>query len=303
MKHSKLLFTSVLLGTTLVGCKDATAKISNKNELLFKVEKQTVTNEDIYKPLMNAAGFNLVNSAVEQVIFDKEVTVTDEMKKAADKKLEEEKSKMGANFDTTIKQYYMPYGVTNEQEFYDKILLATEKRNALTKKYLEQNLDSKFKTYKPMKVQIVAIDDEEKSKKALEAAKNGSSFEQIANEYGNTTTYKGNIEIVNQSSKLPSAVWAKISSVTDSNKLIEEVITDSSADSSSPKYYLVKVIDTNALENFKDEAIDSILTSSSSLSKDAMIHYLEKYNFHIYDINIYNSYKSQNPTYLVQDKK
>lgn len=299
MKKALLITCTAGLMITLSGCKDASVAISNGNEELFTVGKTTVTNNDIYTPLFSRSGYGQVTYEVNKLVYDKEVPMDDAMVEDAKKALEADKERYGeAGFQTMISSG----GYQDEDDYYEKVSVASIQSKALTKKFLEDNAEKQISTYKPVKVRMIACTSEENAKNAMSDIENGADFEETATKYGKTDTYKGDEIIVNQSSGLPSVVWAKISVVTDSDHLISEVITDATTDAENPTYYVVKVTDTDAMNNFKEEALDSILEKSTTASDDAMIYYLEKYNFHVYDIDIYNKYKANKPEYLVQDK-
>lgn len=300
MKKTTIFGFAAVMMLALSGCKDASVDISNGKEELFKVGSTKVTNDDIFRSLFLNGGYSEVNSMVSKIVYDKEVPENDEIKKEAKDSLAKAKKDMGDNFLETIKQYY---GCESEDEFYTKYSLPNAQLNALTKKFLNDNAEEQITTYKPVKVRMIACTSEENAKKALEAVQKGTSFEEAAKQYGKTDTYKGTEEIVNQSSGLPSAVWSKISVITDKEAMINEVITDSVTDAEKPVYYVVKVTNTKAFEEFKEDAIQSILDKATSAKTDAMKFYLNKYNFRIYDIDIYNTYKTNNPDYLVQDQK
>ena len=42
------------------------------------------------------------------------------------------------------------------------------------------------------------------------------------------------------------------------------------------------------------------LQDNTSLTNDAMVYYLKKYNFTVYDVDIFNALRESNPEYLVQ---
>ncbi len=296
-KATSLCFAAVML-TTLFGCKDASADISNGSEVLLTVGSTKVTNDDIFRPLFLSGGFSQVNMAVSKIIFEKEVPINDEITKEAKKQLEEFKKSAGENLEAVLSQA----GCKDIDEYYEKYIVPSVQNNKLAKKYLDANAADQLITYKPVKARIIACTSEGNAKQALSAVNGGESFEAAAKQYGKTDTYNGKEIVVNQASQLPSPVWAKISVVTDKEAMINEVIADTS-DSEKPMYYVVKVTNTKAAEEFKEEALQSILDKSTTIKQEAMVHFLKEYNFHVYDIDIYNNYKSSNPDYLVQDSE
>lgn len=296
MKKEIALGCAALTLLTLSGCKDASVDISNGSEVLFTVGSTKVTNSDIFRPIFLSSGFNEVNNQVSKIIYDKEVPVTDEITAEAKKSLKEFKDSAGENLSAILKQY----GCADEDEYYNKYALPSVQNTQLAKKFLAANAEEQITTYKPVKARIIACTSEGNAQSALKAVQGGESFEAAARAYGKTDTYTGAETIVNQSSQLPSVVWSKISVISEKEAMINEVIADTT-DAENPVYYVVKVTDTNALEDFKEDALQSILDQSSTIRQEAMVYYLKQYNFHVYDIDIYNSYQSSMPDYLVQD--
>lgn len=297
MKKTTTLGMAAVMLLTLSACKDASVDISNGSEVLFTVGSTKVTNDDIFTPIFTSSGFNEVATRVNNIIYEKEVPADEAIQADAKKILADAKASLGDNFSAYLNQA----GMKDEEEYLSKVAMPSAQAKALTKKYLEANAEEQITTYKPVKVRVIQCTSDENAKNALTAAQQGESMEAIATQFGKTDTYKGDEIIVNQSSGLPSALWAKISVITDQEAMINEVITDTITDSENPVYYVAKVTNTKALDEFKEEAIDSILNTSTTAQKDAMVYYLKQYNFHVYDIDIYNSYKSNNPDYLVQD--
>lgn len=299
MKKITILTLAAGMMLTLSGCKDASVSISNGKEELFRVGDTKVTNNDIYTPLFSKYGYAQVSYEVSKIIYDKEVPMDDAMTEDAKDALEKSKSSLG---EDAFKSMLTSTGYADEDAYYEKVSIPSVQSKALTKKFLEENAEKQIETYKPVKARILACTSEENAKNALSDIEGGADFEETAEKYGKTDTYKGNEIIVNQSSGLPSVVWAKISVITDQDHLISEVIQDATTDAANPTYYVVKVEDTDALNNYKEEALNSILEKSTTVSDDAMIYYLEKYDFHVYDIDIYNKYKANKAAYLIQDK-
>ncbi len=296
MKKAMTLSCAALMALALSGCKDASVDISNGNDVLFTVGSTKVTNDDIFRPIFLSSGFSEVNKQVSKIIYDKEVPVNDEITAEAKKSMDEFKKSAKDNLSAILKQY----GCENEEEYYNDYVIPSVQGTQLAKKYLEANAEDQITTYKPVKARIIACTSEGNAQNALKAVQDGGSFESAAKTYGKTDTYTGSEIIVNQSSQLPSVVWSKISVITDKEAMINEVITDNT-DAENPLYYVVKVTNTKALEEFKDEALQSILDRSTTIRQEAMVHYLKQYQFHVYDIDIYNSYQSSMPDYLVQD--
>ena len=61
-------------------------------------------------------------------------------------------------------------------------------------------------------------------------------------------------------------------------------------------FYVVKVVNVDVK---LEEARDSLL-GLSKVADEGFAHYLEKYDFTIYDIDLFNGINAQAPTYIVQ---
>ena len=292
MKKLCTLLAAMML-FTLAGCKDATAGISNGSEALITIEGNKITNEDIYGLIKTSAGANETLSLIKTQIYKKEnIKVSDAMKKEAEESVKSLKIMYGDSLQDTLKQY----GFDNLEQYKEKSIYPGLQQKELNKKYVKAKEKAMFDSYYPVKAQILEADSKKKAENALKALKDGKDFKAVVKEYGSTTTYKGTEEIYNSKSGLPTTVFDKIKS-TNKKGLIESVMEDTS----SKKYYVVKV--TNATpKDFEEDAINSIVEKASTdIEPAATAYYLKKYDFTVYDKDIYDGIKSTNESYIVQD--
>ena len=68
--------------------------------------------------------------------------------------------------------------------------------------------------------------------------------------------------------------------------------------SSEDTYYVVRV-ESNTPEDYKDDVI-SALSAITAVQDDSNTYWFRKYNFHVYDIDLYNAIESADSKYLVQ---
>ncbi len=68
--------------------------------------------------------------------------------------------------------------------------------------------------------------------------------------------------------------------------------------SSEDTYYVVRV-ESNTPEDYKDDVI-STLSGITAVQDDSNTYWFRKYNFHVYDIDLYNAISSADPSALVQ---
>ena len=88
MKKLAMLLCCAAMLTTLAGCKDAVANISNSSEVLVQVGSTKITKGDIYDSLKSTSGASVTIQLVQDKLAEKEgITVTEEMKKEAAKDL------------------------------------------------------------------------------------------------------------------------------------------------------------------------------------------------------------------------
>ena len=291
MKKLCTLFAVAML-FTLAGCKDATADISKGDTALITVDGEKITNENIYQLIKKTDGASATLRMVQEKIADKEnIKIDDAMKKEAEESTKSLKTMYGDKLDATLKQN----GYENLDDYTEKVVYPNLRIKGLIKNYVESKQESVFKTYHPVKAQILEADSEKKAKSALEALKKGDKFADVVKKYGTTTTYKGTEEIYNSKSGLPTAVFDKIKS-TDKKGLIDSVLSDTT----NKKYYVVNLTNIDTA-SFKDDAIQSIVDNGGEdLQNAAISYFLKKYDFTIYDKDVYDGIKSTNEGFIVQ---
>lgn len=291
MKKLCTLFAVAML-FTLAGCKDATADISKGDTALITVDGEKITTESIYQLVKKTDGAAATLRMVQEKIADKEnIKIDDAMKKEAEEATKSLTSMYGDKLDATLQQN----GYKNIDDYTNKIVYPNLRIKALTKKYVESNQESVFKTYHPVKAQILEADSEKKAKSALEALKKGDKFSDVVKEYGTVTTFKGSEEIYNSKSGLPSAVFDKIKS-TDKKGLIDSVLSDTT----NKKYYVVNLTNVDP-SSFKDDAVKSIADKGDNdLQNAATSYFLKQYDFKIYDKDVYDGIKATNEGFIVQ---
>ena len=220
------------------------------------------------------------------------VKLSEDMKKEAKKTLASTKKTFGGEeaFLNAIKSY----GFNSEEEYLEKASYPSLLNKELLKKYAKDNQKTLFEKYHPVKANVIQIEKQENAEKALAALKKGDSAKTVAKKYGKTGTYDGSEKIYFSGSGLPDVVFSKITA-TSSKGLIKEVIEDTEGKT----YYLVNLTNIDP-SSFADEANDALVAGVSDLSNTMMEHYLKKYNFTIYDIDILNQIKSTNESYITQ---
>jgi hypothetical protein len=289
MKKINLLLASVLAVAPLAGCTDATAKISDAKTALFTVGKTNVTKGTVYTLMNSAAGATTAVNDANKTIAAAEVEVTDEMKTTAESTLASYKSLYGDTFTTYLQQQNM-----TEDEYVNDYLIPSQQAEKLTSKYLEDNFDEVCSSYQVVKATILEFTSKDDADAALAELKAGTKTAAEAASGHNSTSTGTSTVYTLESTDVNSMVRTVINSGSPSDGW-SEVPEDSAS-----TFAVVKV-DDNTPSNFKDEAITA-LSSISSVSTAATTYFFKKYNFHIYDITVYDGVKADHPDNLVQDE-
>ena len=281
---------------TLSGCKDATTSLTDGNEPLITVGKTEITKDEIYTSLKSQNGVTAIISKLSAFITDKEVPITDEIKKEAQESLDSFVKLVG---EDTLKTYIKSMGYETLDEYRDNVLVETIRSEKITETYIKNCYDDINEKYQLRKVQILQTSDSAVASEIQEKIKDGSlTFEDALKEYKSkltTTTFTGKEQIISNTTSLDSSVFKNIVAVTEDNTLLSTYQYNTKIDT----FYVVKVLEVNVKAEDGSDALQSI----SSVGDEAFAYYLEKYGFTVYDIELYNGIKSQAPTYLVQDNK
>lgn len=289
MKKMITLMASMMTIACLTGCKDASAKLKDANNILFSVGKEKITKGEMYDAMKSTTMANIATIQATKTISDAEVEVTEEMKTTAQETLNNFKTLYGDNFAASLKSS----GLT-EEEYVEKFLLPSLQSKELIKNYINENFPLLIEKYKPTKASILTFTTADEANAALGALKDGSkSVADIINEYNLSSPTEPElitVETRTYDSALLSSVFA--ANVEDGWMMLPS--------SDSSKFYVLSVTEKDA-EKMKDEIIDSF-SLIQSINQDSISHFFKKYNFQVYDIDLYNQLSVEHPEYLVQSK-
>ncbi|HJC36949.1 MAG TPA: peptidyl-prolyl cis-trans isomerase [Candidatus Merdibacter merdavium] len=293
MKKNKIV---LVLGAALMlgGCGNATANISHGSDVIGTIGNTSITDGDIYSSLKSTSGYSYALTMIREQIFAREIEVTDEMRQQAQDEYDQYAEQYEAQ-DTgmTAEEYVIYLGYESVDDYINKVYLPNYEQQALNAKYMDDDNANFLEEYEPVKAQIIQTSDQDTASQALEALNNGDDFADVAEEYNDSTTYDGSEQIVTTQSGLPTAVMTKLNDAEDGT-LVNEVI----ADTTNGYYYVVRLVSKD-YETIKDDIVEA-LQDNTTLTNDAMVYYLKKYNFTVYDVDIFNALRDSNPEYLVQ---
>lgn len=293
MKKNKIV---LVLGAALMlgGCGNATANISHGSDVIGTIGSTSITDGDIYGSLKSSSGYSYALTMIREQIFAREIEVTDEMRQQAQDEYDQYAEQYEAQ-DTgmTAEEYVIYLGYESVDDYINKVYLPNYEQQALNAKYMDDDNANFLEEYEPVKAQIIQTSDQDTASQALEALNNGDDFADVAEEYNDSTTYDGSEQIVTTQSGLPTAVMTKLNDAEDGT-LVNEVI----ADTTNGYYYVVRLVSKD-YETIKDDIVEA-LQDNTTLTNDAMVYYLKKYNFTVYDVDIFNALRDSNPEYFVQ---
>ena len=286
----KNIFAGACALVLLAGCSDASAKLANGSETVMTVGNQKFTKNDIYQMMVSAAGGETVYSKAQTYIAEQEVELTDEMKDSAKNTLELYTMMYGDQFS----EYLKSSGMT-EDDYVNTVVLPSMQAEKLPGNYINEHFDDLVSTYEPIQVIVLSFSSEEDASKAISALKDGSATAEEAAASNNSSSNGEPEVLVNSSMTYDSAVLTVLRSGSVDDGWVEVPSSDGAT------FYVVKLVSKNAAD-FKDEAVTA-LSGISTVTNAATDHFFRKYNFHVYDIDVYNQLKSNHPEILIQDSK
>ena len=305
MKKLTVICCLILSLFLISGCTDATADVSNKNEVLFKVGKTTYTKGDMYdKMVSDDAGNGAVAKALE-IVANKEIETTpaiqargDEIYADYSKQLEESYKEAEMDFD--LEEALKAVGFESIDDF-KNYCLNSAKEEALIDKYIEEHWNDLLEEYKPVKARMMQVsgttDTMEEAYLTINGAKervqNGENFEAVAKSIGSKDTLAAESLYTRNDSSLDYNVLQFL--ISAKAPTLSGVVTNKDANA----YYLIQVTNVN-YEQLKPEFIE-FLKDDIDFIDEVHKSYMKKYNFTIYDINVYNFVKDNYPAFLVQE--
>ena len=295
MKKLAMLLCCAAMLTTLSGCKDAVANISNGSEVLIQVGSTKITNEDLYQSLKSTNGAATTIQLVQDALAVKEgLSVTEEMKKEAAADLVKLKKDYGG--DEAFAEALASAGFENDEDYLERVSYPDLLKGALLDKYLSENEEKILNQYHPIKAKVIEFSSQANADKALAAIKEGDTLEEAFKKYGaEKATLTGKEVIYHAESSIANTVYTRLSSATKA-----EVIKEVLADASESKWYITEITNLDPT-SMVQEIFDELKVSATSLSTEMLETYLKKHNFSVHDIDIYNEIKTNYPSYLVSE--
>lgn len=274
----------------LAGCSGATASVSDPDKELMTIGDVTYTRGQEYEYIKKSTGPNLVMQMAEEVIYDKEVPVTDEIRKQAEDNYNEY-----AKTSDNLESYIQSMGYKDRQDYIDKVLIPAVQAEKLLTKWFTDAQEEIVQEYKPSRVQIIQTDSKDSANKALQALKDGKSAQDVAGQYQmEGTSYNGTAAIVTtMDTVLPTRLINTLSSAESKAGVVNEVF-----ENDDKTQFFVAVLVSNNYDDIKGE-LESTLKNDSTVTEKCLVSYLTKYDFRVFDQDIFDYLRVNYPQYLV----
>ncbi|MEH7081426.1 peptidylprolyl isomerase [Neobacillus drentensis] len=147
-----------------------------------------VTQEELYNTMKEKYGDQALQQLVYEKVLSKKYKVTD---KELNAKIDQLKTDLGANFETTLAQY----GYKSEDDLKKTMKLGMMQEKAALKgvKVTEKELKDYYDTYQPeIKARHILVADEKTAKEVKSKLDKGEKFEDVAKKYSTDEGSKAN---------------------------------------------------------------------------------------------------------------
>ncbi len=298
MKNIIKIVSIALLAGCLTACGDATATVSDSNDLLFSIDGNKYTKGDLYSQMIDDDEGNTIVSMALHLIADAEVETTDEITEAAEEVYDDYEDTFSSYFDS-MEEAIEYYGYESSDDFME-FCISTAKANYLITQYIEDNWETIVETYFPVKARIIYVDSSDvgsttalaSAEAALAALQDGESFVTVAETYSSDTDLAEETVYLANDSDLDYNVLAYMLDATTTG--LSDVITANDEDG----FYIVYITNINASQ-MKDDIID-LLNDSDDFADEVYRYYYQLHEFTIYDIDVYNYVVENYEDYYVQ---
>lgn len=293
----KKLFTLSLVALVLLtGCSKTTStNVSEPNEVVVDFGNKQVTKGELYHMMLLNSPVTPVETLLKKILFEQEVPLTEEDTTAAREEFQEMKDFYDSVFGEGYFESYIKSwnSEKTEEDYFQEVYLLSYQQNKLTKKYLKETFEKQMTVYYPTKVQIIEVSDTvDVANEILTAIQNGATFEEAIAER-TTASYRWVDQVITSTfdTSLPINLFNAISTQNASGLIGEPILNESTG-----VYYIVNVVEVNPSE-MKEDVID-YLSNQTTISTEALTHYITKNHFKIYDLDIYEAFESEKPEYL-----
>ena len=280
MKKIISLLTILLI---LVGCSsNSSTQISDKDDVLFKIEDTSVTKGEVYNMLRYQQVGQIIINDAQNMLVESKVELTDEIRAEAQEMLEESKEQFGDYFEAY-------YGSGDDEELLETVFIPAVRQRKLLENYFEDNKDTIISEADPVKLNILYYDSQETAQNAIDLLNDGKSIADVLDELGTTSNHGVSREepTVIAKNKLDDVVVRFIES---EEGLLENFTKSPLMDVTEAKFYVVKLIEDDN-EALTEEYKEVFLADQEAGSK-VIVDLFKAANFEVYDQAIYDGIKA-----------
>lgn len=280
MKKIISLLTILLI---LVGCSsNSSTQITDKDDVLFKIEDTSVTKGEVYNMLRYQQVGQIIINDAQNMLVESKVELTDEIRAEAQEMLEESKEQFGDYFEAY-------YGSGDDEELLETVFIPAVRQKKLLENYFEDNKDTIISEADPVKLNILYYDSQETAQNAIDLLNDGKSIADVLDELGTTSNHGVSREepTVIAKNKLDDVVVRFIES---EEGLLKNFTKSPLMDVTEAKFYVVKLIEDDN-EALTEEYKEVFLADQEAGSK-VIVDLFKAANFEVYDQAIYDGIKA-----------
>lgn len=280
MKKIISLLTILLI---LVGCSsNSSTQITDKDDVLFKIEDTSVTKGEVYNMLRYQQVGQIIINDAQNMLVESKVELTDEIRAEAQEMLEESKEQFGDYFEAY-------YGSGDDEELLETVFIPAVRQRKLLENYFEDNKDTIISEADPVKLNILYYDSQETAQNAIDLLNDGKSIADVLDELGTTSNHGVSREepTVIAKNKLDDVVVRFIES---EEGLLKNFTKSPLMDVTEAKFYVVKLIEDDN-EALTEEYKEVFLADQEAGSK-VIVDLFKAANFEVYDQAIYDGIKA-----------
>lgn len=271
-----VLFTLLML--CACGSSNANTSVSDPNAVIIENSNTKLTKQDLYEMMKASASSDVLNSIFNSIaeLYDIDL-----------KEIEEEADDYIAMYQSMGYTSYIEY-YYGSLEAYRASIINSAILETLGQEYIKDNFDKQVSNDKPVKMQMVTFDSQEKAEALIDAVNSGSTFDMAAIAQGVETAPIANVYL--DSSELEIVIKEYLNSTENTG--LSSIITTTSTSKNDEgeevetlSYNVLNIVSRD-VEDFKDEYI---ALAASTLEENTIRQYfLTKHNVTIHDQEIYD---------------